>query len=107
MPYIGQATRTKLDPCIDSLATSIAAEAIDAGEEVSASGFLTYSITRLILSVFRILFHNFRYWNLALNIGVLETAKLEMYRKAGVPLENIKCDLNGDIPEFEALAESV
>ena len=38
-----------------------------------------------------------RYAHINSAIGVLECAKLELYRRIAVPYEDVQCDLNGDV----------
>lgn len=103
MPYISQSARDKFDPLLEELSNAIAAESVDAGDETKSAGHLNYCITRLILSVFRMLFTSRKYWHLALIAGILTNVKDEIYRRIGHPFENNKQELNGDVPEYEEL----
>lgn len=103
MPYIAQSAREKFDPLIEELSNSISAEAVDAGDETVAAGHLNYVITRLILSVFRMLFTRRKYWHFALIKGLLVDVSDEIARRLQIDFEENKKELNGDVPEFEEL----
>ncbi len=60
-------------------------ESLDAGE-------LNYAITKLLLAR-----KPKRYEDFNRLIGVLECCKLELYRRAVGPYEDIKCKENGDV----------
>lgn len=82
MPYIKKEDRKKFNSAIDSL-------------NPNNSGELNYVITRLA--------HNYikekglRYANMNEVVGVIESAKLEFYRKVVAPYEEKKIEDNGDI----------
>lgn len=80
MPYIEQHRRPRIDACVQALAQSI-----------ESDGELNYAITRLLLAQKPCSYAKFN----AL-VGVLECCKLEFYRRAVAPYENIKRDQNGD-----------
>jgi hypothetical protein len=89
MPYITQEDRIPLDEALNLMIGL--APALTAGQ-------LNYCLTRIVqawtvggdgqLS---------SYLRLATAIGVLETCKLEFYRRLGVPYENQKIAENGDV----------
>lgn len=84
MPYIKQEKRTELDPMIGCFSPLI-----------ETPGDLNYVITRLIhLQIKR---DKLSYNKLNEMIGVLECAKLELYRKIAGPYEDTKEALNGTI----------
>lgn len=86
MPYIDQNARNRLD----------------AGDEPDTLGGLNYLITKLCLAWLTEVGDT--YGAYAAVVGVLETAKLELYRRVVVPYEQDKCEINGDvyvIPEFD------
>lgn len=88
MPYIKQDRRTELNPEIKIL--------IDKAQRV---GELNYIITRILDGY--ILKHadkeGIDYGAINAIIGVLECAKLEFYRRRGVPYESEKCAENGEV----------
>jgi hypothetical protein len=86
MPYITQDKRDSLDPLIDRFK-----------DTVLSPGELNYVITRLVTDYI----HgnggqNYEKYNAA--VGVLECAKLELYRTQTAPYEDIKREQNGHVP---------
>ena len=80
MPYIPQDKRDALD--------------IDACR-AGTPGELNYVITKLLDEFLR--GEGFNYTNINAAIGVLECAKLELYRRLAAPYEEIKKAQNGDV----------
>lgn len=79
MPYISKSRRTALEP---------------SGKPETA-GELNYAVTRLVdryLSE-----KGLRYQNINEAIGVLECAKLELYRRIAAPYEDKKIQEEGDV----------
>lgn len=89
MPYIKQEDREKLDQGIDQLCDMIGTD---------PAGKLNYIFTRLLLNKFGINVDP-RYNNINNAIGVLECAKLELYRRVA-EYERVKSKENGDVAEF-------
>jgi hypothetical protein len=65
------------------------------GRKIESAGELNYVITNLINDY--ILYNGKNYNNLNEVIGVLECAKLELYRRIAAPYEDIKIEANGDV----------
>lgn len=86
MPYIDQSFRDKFDPHIDALSQN---------DNLYDAGFLNYIITRLTHEFLCTRGFNYEGYNAA--IGVLESAKLELYRRRVAPYEEVKITENGDI----------
>ena len=84
MPYISQRSRRSLDPTIDAIPVRGA-----------TAGELNYIITRILLRWLREGFAG--YAERALAVGILETAKLEFYRRSLGPFEDTKREINGDV----------
>jgi hypothetical protein len=84
MPYIENEKRLELNPIIETLA-----------EKINTISTLNYALTNLCLKFLNRSVLSYT----ALNeiIGVLESAKLEFYRKTVADYENEKCDLNGEV----------
>lgn len=95
MPYIDKRRREKIDEHIDLLARTIFLMA-DLADLTSADGDLNYTITRLIHSVLN-LKEAPKYHKINAAVGVLECAKLELYRRLAGPYEDEKCKINGDV----------
>ncbi|MGD8868388.1 MAG: hypothetical protein PVI01_12175 [Gemmatimonadales bacterium] len=87
MPYISQERRPLYDDVITALA-----DAIDSG---TPGGDINYIITRLLIDWIRK--RGVSYAVLADAIGVMETAKLELYRRVAGPYEDRKIEENGDV----------
>lgn len=87
MPYIDQnERRVLLDPTLQlpTKATSV--------------GELNFQITKLCFN-FIGGWTSSDYTTINAAIGVLECAKLELYRRLAAPYENTKCKVNGDVYE--------
>ena len=98
MPYIKKELRAKLDPDIDKLVAQIS----DVNSwGVAADGEVNYIITRIIKSVFvnpsKSGETKESYFNYNRAIGVLECAKLELYRHQIGKYEDKKISENGDV----------
>jgi hypothetical protein len=65
------------------------------GFEAQNIGELNYLITMLVKDYIERKGKN--YANLNSVVGVLECAKLELYRRVAAPYEDMKCDENGDV----------
>jgi hypothetical protein len=83
MPYINQARRNDLAPDIDRFAP------------VNAVGELNYVITCLVQKF--LAQSHVGYTELNAAIGVLECAKLELYRRVVARYEDTKIKENGDV----------
>ena len=95
MPYITQKDRGILDNHIDALIGMLLIT--DDNEKVNA-GEVNYCITRIVNSLCP---QPYSYSNINTAIGVLECAKLELYRRVAVPYEDIKKTKNGDVKEYK------
>jgi len=74
-------------------------------DQAADAGELNFVISTLIA---RWLQHvGLRYENLNAAIGVLECAKLELYRRIAAPYEDKKITANGDLPEFAELLKKI
>ena len=88
MPYIEQMARIHLKKeskrrVLDSL-----------GAIIASSGELNYVITRIVSTYMG---KNPNYTKINEIIGVLECAKLELYRRIAAPYEDEKIEENGDV----------
>jgi hypothetical protein len=83
MPYIKQADRVKFDDVIDQLCPNTAGE-------------LNYVVTSIIHQHMK---RNggMSYTKINEMIGMLECAKLELYRRKASPYEDLKIEENGDV----------
>ncbi len=88
MPYIKTERRKELDGLITKLA-----------EAVNGVGEMNYAVTKFFHAVIKS--HNLNYTLLNSTIGVLECAKLELYRMVVGPYENKKRMLNGSISDLD------
>lgn len=86
MPYIKKAQRQALDYChVDTVGKRC----------IDNAGQLNYVITKIIRGY--IMQKGMSYETLNTIIGVLDSAKLEFYRRTVAPYENKKIDENGDV----------
>jgi len=85
MPYIDRDSREDIDEQIEG--------ALDAAYS-AGPGALNYIITRFVRMF---LAHHPSYRDFNDAIGVLECAKLELYRRMVAPYEDRKCAENGDV----------
>jgi hypothetical protein len=84
MPYIKQENRKIFEPSISKLSIDIETE-----------GDLNYIITKLLH--LEILKQGLGYKTINSLVGVLECAKLELYRMIAAPYEDVKRKDNGDV----------
>lgn len=85
MPYIKPDEREELDPVVAKLLSRL-----------GTVGELNYVITKLCLGFAN---REMRYHNLNAVVGVLECAKLELYRRLVAKYEDEKAKENGDVYE--------
>lgn len=94
MPYIDRPDRENIDELIDQLIAKI--ERHYTTNEIE--GVMNYTLTRLISGVFGR--QGWRYFKINRAIGVLESVKLEFYRRLAAPYENRAIAENGDISDY-------
>ena len=82
-----------------------ARERLDKGDKPSTAGELNYAITRLV-DEYLIQKGEIRYGHLNEVIGVLECAKLELYRRLAAPYEDKKLNETGDVYRSPGRTES-
>ncbi len=87
MPYITRERRAFYDERIEALSGAVT--------EAAPAGDLNYIITRLLVDWLEK--RGLSYAALADVVTVLETAKLEFYRRVGAPYEDGKIAENGDV----------
>lgn len=87
MPYIREEHRWTVDGPINELLAQLDRHAPD-----DVPGLVNYIVTRLLLARFQ---HSYRAF--AVGVGVLETCKLEFYRRHAAPYEDKKIKENGDV----------
>lgn len=90
MPYIKDEERQNLEQSLASLAAQVIVK-----EDSSQAGVLNYCISALFNEVLKTRGLNYR--NVNELIGVLECAKLELYRRVASPYEDLKVEENGDV----------
>jgi len=91
MPYIKEEDRVYFEDATDDIIDSILAET----SETSRAGMLNYCISRIIAELLDA--EGTTYNRINTYIGVLECAKLELYRRVAVDYEDDKARANGDI----------
>lgn len=93
MPYIKRRFRDNIDIIIDDLCREIQLLSMSNHEDVD--GMINYAITKFIQKTIT----REEYKEYAKAIGILETVKLEFYRKQIAKYEDIKCCENGEVYE--------
>lgn len=93
MPYIKADERLQYDELVDELAARVS-EFSDFTASSNA-GQLNYIITTLLLKTYNGTLPNYTDYNEI--IGILECAKMEMYRRQTAPYEDDKIEENGDV----------
>ena len=88
IPYIQQSDRDTLDYHIDYLSVAVL-------NSENPEGEINYSISRLLHKIMTQKGVNYKLLNSM--IGVLECAKLELYRRVATPYEDLKVLENGDV----------
>tara|TARA_R100000005_G_scaffold10951_1_gene4530 strand:- start:49 stop:324 length:276 start_codon:yes stop_codon:yes gene_type:complete len=90
MPYIDDSKREGFENCLTSLVARMIAE-----DEKNRAGMMNYCISTLISKTLSA--HGTNYALINELIGVLECAKLELYRRVASPYEDTKVQENGDV----------
>ena len=85
MPYINSNSREDIRPYVNILA-----------DRINNEGELNYAITKLLLEYLDRL-GCLRYTDINTLVGVLECAKMELYRRLAAPYEDEKIEENGDV----------
>lgn len=91
MPYIVKDKRDHLDPAIDDILNRLRELESDDPHNTHC-GNLNYVITKILMKSY-----SARYSQINEAIGVLECAKLELYRKLAAPYEDQKEFENGPV----------
>ena len=100
MPYIKAENRPAVENFIDGIVDHL----VNEDTEDSRAGILNYTISSIISRYLQA--EGVSYNRLNSLIGVLECAKLEIYRKVAVPYERNKCIMNGEVfPKQDILHE--
>lgn len=90
MPYITQKTREIIDPFLESILKEIGKGSV---------GDLNYTITKIVHQWIKE--KGLQYINLNAAIGVLDCAKMELYRTIAAPYEDGKIKENGCISKLD------
>ena len=90
MPYIDADKRELLDHSLQNLYARILVH-----DEADLAGILNYCISRIVSEIVKE--KGLKYSQLNELIGVLECAKLELYRRVAAPYEDEKAQINGDV----------
>jgi hypothetical protein len=97
MPYITTSQRAALDPSLTDLIKAFSQARTRGDIPASAvDGSVNYVVTRLLHAVYAVQTDpHYQDFNAA--VGVLESVKLELYRRYVAPYENGKMADNGDV----------
>ena len=90
MPYIDKGLRFTIDTEVNDLLARMAVVADE--DKIEPDGMVNYVITKMLHAFF-----TGKYIRFERGIGCLEAAKLEFYRRAVAPYEDVKIDENGDV----------
>ena len=90
MPYIPDEKRDGFENALTSLVARMIA-----CDEKDRAGMMNYCISTLMSKTLKA--HGTNYALLNELIGVLECAKLELYRRVASPYEDLKIQSNGDV----------
>jgi hypothetical protein len=97
VPYIKPQQREKLASSIENLAKAVE-EVVSTQEEANVAGLLNYTITEFLIEVLEKDFiEKVNYHRHNEIIGMLESCKLEWYRRNVAPYEDEKIKQNGDV----------
>lgn len=97
MPYITPEQRELLDPALADLTAALTQARASGGVPASGwDGALNYAITRLLHEAYG-LQDRPHYQDFNAAVGVLESVKLELYRRHAAPYEDAKIAENGDV----------
>jgi len=88
MPYIKSERRAVLDPLINGLIAELEMNGF-----WKVDGDVNYVFTRILKTIYPP--ESYFYLNRA--VGVVESAKLEYYRRVAIPYEHQKMQANGDV----------
>ena len=92
MPYIRQDKRDEFDTELDAFILKF----LETGETESTAGRLNYSISRILGAILND-DERISYARIHELVGVLECAKIELYRRIAAPYEDDKSRINGDV----------
>lgn len=96
MPYIPKAYRERFDPILSSLAGMLKQHILkEPLEKRKVIGMLNYCVTRIVYGYVDLVGESYAAYNDAL--GVLESAKMELYRRRVSPYEDNKKETQGDV----------
>ena len=87
MPYILKENREKYNALLEELIGILKKQPLD-----QVDGEINYIVTKILKEVYPL-----RYFNLNRAVGVLESCKLEFYRRVVGPYEDKKIEENGDV----------
>lgn len=92
MPYIRQDKRDEFDTELDAFIIKF----LETGDTESTAGRLNYAVSRILGSILND-DERISYSRINELIGVLECAKIELYRRIAAPYEDDKSRINGDV----------
>ena len=94
MPYIKQEHREQLDKALEDLMIAIVTLTEDGKQIIPGPGVYNYVISALLSVPYG---YKTSYGKINEAIGVLECAKLELYRRVAAPYEDQKIKEHGDV----------
>jgi len=95
MPYIAPEQRKQLDNAIENLVIEIVKLTDETGKlMVAGPGIYNYIFSSILAVPYG---YKTTYSKINEAIGILECAKLELYRRVAAPYEDVKLRANGDV----------
>lgn len=95
MPYVKEVKRGLVDRNTEQLINDL-----QLADKEDLLGLLNYVVSRIVAAGCSP-GATWRYSQLMADIGTLECAKLELYRRVGGPKEDLAIQDNGDVEEYE------
>lgn len=96
MPYIPKAYKERFDPILGSVVEMIKQHLLkEPLEKRKVIGMLNYCVTRIVYGYVSLVGESYAAYNDAM--GVLESAKIELYRRRIAPYEDHKIETQGDV----------
>jgi hypothetical protein len=101
-PYILPSSRPPIDEAVDHLVEVIRSQNSDG----AWMGDAAYAISRLLPGL-TLKFGEPRYWHMVALMGIMETVKIELFKRIASPFELERMKHNGDVSEFRQYTDLI
>ena len=101
-PYILPNSRAQIDQAVDELVRIIKLRNNDG----SWMGDASYVVARLLPGL-TLSFGEPRFWHIVALMGIMESAKIEIFKRVASPYEQRMQQERGDVPEFKTYLEMI